>query len=154
MNEILGCLQHILQSCMLHEANRNTLTHCSHHAGFTSSGLLGHGSRQVITSTSVVGPCGRCAQIKRSNHLDTYTWVVCGEVYKLRTDTKKTLVSKRLDYMLTMCLLSRFNIQHGWESLYDHLMSMKFFTLLMKNISIGDLVELMRQMAAGTFWIC
>jgi hypothetical protein len=109
--------------CFIRPTVIYTLIHSFHNVGFTSSGLLGHGSRQVITSTFMVGPCGKCAQIKHSNHMDTYTWVVCGEVYELRTDIKKTCVSKRLDYMLTMCLLSRFNIQHGWESLYDHLIN-------------------------------
>ena len=52
------------------------------------------------------------------------------------TDTKKTWVLKRLDYMLKIYNHSRFNSQHNWGNLYDHLMSTSIFTLVCNKILI------------------
>ena len=45
-----------------------------------------------------------------------------------KTDAKKTCVRKRLNYVLKYDHHSKFNSQHNWGDLYDHLMSTRIFT--------------------------
>ena len=48
---------------------------------------------------------------------------------------------------------SRLNSQHNWADLYDHLMSMKMFTLILNNKFIWAL-KFVKQMDMGTIWVC
>ena len=48
---------------------------------------------------------------------------------------------------------SKLSSQHNWEDLYDHLISMRNFTLIMSKIFTWTL-KIMWQMAMVTTWIC
>ena len=48
---------------------------------------------------------------------------------------------------------SRLNSEHDWRDIYDHLMSLRMFTLTLNKIFIWA-PNIMRQMAMGMIWIC
>ena len=48
---------------------------------------------------------------------------------------------------------SRFNNQHNWGNLYDHLMSTRNFTLTIKKMFMWA-PKIMRQMDMGMMWLC
>ena len=72
----------------------------------------------------------------------------------LRTDIKKTCVQNKLDMCSDYAHHSRFNNQHDWGNLYDHLMNMRIVTLTMNKIYISS-SKIMRQwLIKRTIWKC
>ena len=75
------------------------------------------------------------------NPVNNTMWIPIFEWYVVRCGSKKR-------YQNNMCLkriglhaqnikpISRFIFHHNWGSLYDHLMSMRIFTLIMNKIFI------------------
>ena len=59
-----------------------------------------------------------------------------------RTDIKRYMLEKNWTMCSNYNNHARFYNQHYWENLYDHLMSIRIFTLIMNNIYSYELQKL------------
>ena len=70
-----------------------------------------------------------------------------------KMNTKMACIQKRSDCFLIYDNHIRFDSQHNWGNLYDHLMSMRVFILIMIKIFIWA-PKIMRKVATTSIWIC